>query len=99
MLVMVPGNQQTNTYWRPDTSMRFVKSAGVDLQLSGHTHRGQLFPFTLLTRFLFNGYDYGLHRDSDFQIYITSGVGTWGPPMRVACPPEIPVFRLNRPAG
>ncbi len=89
-------NQQTNTYWRPDTSMRFVKNAGVDLQLSGHTHRGQLFPFTLLTRYIFKGYDYGLHRDGDFQIYITSGVGTWGPPMRVACPPEIPVFRLNR---
>lgn len=92
-------DQQTNTYWRPDTGMRFAKSTGVDLQLSGHTHHGQLFPFTLLTRYIYNGFDYGLHRDGDFQIYITSGVGTWGPPMRVACPPEIPVFRLNRPAG
>lgn len=87
--------EQTGTYWRPDTDMALAKSAGIDLQLSGHTHGGQFFPFTLLTRFIFSGYDYGLHRDGDFQIYITSGTGTWGPPMRVACPPEIPVITLH----
>lgn len=88
-------SQQTDTYWRPDISMTAVKSMGIDLQLSGHSHGGQLFPFTLLTRILFSGYDYGLNRDGDFQIYTTSGAGTWGPPMRVACPPEIPVIRLQ----
>jgi predicted MPP superfamily phosphohydrolase len=88
-------SQQTGTYWRPDTGMAAAKSLGIDLQLSGHSHGGQLFPFTLLTRIIFRGYDYGLHRNGDFQIYITSGAGTWGPPMRVACPPEIPVIRLQ----
>jgi predicted MPP superfamily phosphohydrolase len=88
-------SQQTSTYWRPDTRMTFAKSMGVDLQLSGHSHGGQLFPFNLLTRFIYRGYDYGLHREGDFQIYITSGAGTWGPPMRVACPPEIPVITLH----
>jgi predicted MPP superfamily phosphohydrolase len=88
-------SQQTGTYWRPDTDMTVAGSAGIDLQLSGHTHAGQFFPFTLLTGIIFSGYDYGLHREGGFQIYITSGAGTWGPPMRVACPPEIPVIRLN----
>ncbi len=88
-------SQQTHTYWRPNTDMAFARSMGIDLQLSGHTHRGQFFPFTLLTRYIYKGFDYGLHRIGDFQIYITSGAGTWGPPMRVACPPEIPVITLN----
>jgi predicted MPP superfamily phosphohydrolase len=88
-------SQQNDTYWQPDTDTTAASSQGIDLQLSGHTHGGQLFPFTLLTGIIFSGYDYGLHREGDFQIYITSGAGTWGPPMRVACPPEIPVIRLH----
>jgi len=88
-------SQQAGTYWRPDTGMAAVKSKGIDLQLSGHTHGGQFFPFTLLTRYIFKGYDHGLNRIGDFQIYTTSGAGTWGPPMRVGCPPEIPVVRLH----
>jgi predicted MPP superfamily phosphohydrolase len=88
--------QQTGTYWRPDTDMTAAESLGIDLQLSGHTHGGQLFPFTLITGLIFSGYDYGLHREGGLQIYITSGAGTWGPPMRVGCPPEIPVIRLRR---
>ena len=87
--------QQTGTYWRPDTRTTFAKSMGIDLQLSGHTHGGQFFPFTLITHLIYGGYDRGLHREEDFQIYITSGAGTWGPPMRVACPPEIPVITLH----
>jgi predicted MPP superfamily phosphohydrolase len=89
------GSQQANTYWFPDTSMALAKEVGIDLQLSGHTHKGQLFPFGFLTKIIYKGYDYGLHRDGDFQIYITSGVGTWGPPMRLGAPPEIVVIRLR----
>jgi predicted MPP superfamily phosphohydrolase len=83
------GNQQARTYWFPDTSMRLAKEMGIDLQLSGHTHKGQFFPFGLLTHAVYKGYDYGLHRDGRFQIYISSGVGTWGPPMRSGCQSEI----------
>jgi len=86
--------QQTRTYWHPDTSMSLAISMGIDLQLSGHTHNGQFFPFNLLTRFIYNGFDYGLHREGNFQIYITRGTGTWGPPMRVGCPPEVVVIKL-----
>jgi predicted MPP superfamily phosphohydrolase len=89
------GSQQASTYWFPDTRMRLAKEMGIDLQLSGHTHQGQLFPFNLLTRFIYNGYDYGLHQDEGFQIYVTSGVGTWGPPMRSGSRSEIVQIRLQ----
>ena len=89
------GSQQTRTYWRPDTSMNLVKQAGIDLQLSGHTHRGQIFPFGFLTRAIYNGFDYGLHRDGGFHLYVSSGVGTWGPPMRIGSPPEIVTIKLR----
>ena len=82
-------SQQSRTYWYPDTSMALAKEVGIDLQLSGHTHKGQLFPFMFQTRSAYKGYDYGLHRDGGFQVYITSGVGTWGPPMRIGTSSEI----------
>ncbi|MCF8068229.1 MAG: metallophosphoesterase [Desulfobacterales bacterium] len=87
--------QQTRTYWHPDTSMSLAKEMGIDLQLSGHTHNGQFFPFNLLTHYIYNGFDYGLHKDGSFQIFISRGAGTWGPPMRVGCPPEIVVINLR----
>ena len=63
--------------------------AGVGLQLSGHTHGGQIFPFTFLT-WLSQPYISGLHRHGErTQIYVTRGTGFWGPPMRVLAAPEI----------
>jgi len=88
-------DRRTAAYWRPDTSFALSKKLGVSLQLSGHTHRGQIFPFNLLTRWIFNGYDHGLHREKGFAIYTSSGVGTWGPPMRTGTSPEIVVFTLR----
>ena len=89
------GTQQTKAYWRPDTSMSLAREAGIDLQLSGHTHQGQLFPFNLLTRTIYNGYDYGLHNEENFQLYVTSGTGTWGPPMRIGTSSEIVLITLK----
>jgi predicted MPP superfamily phosphohydrolase len=83
------------TYWFPDTSFDLPKQLGVDLQLSGHTHRGQIFPFGYLTNLIYRGFDYGRHRLGGFSIYITSGAGTWGPPMRTGNSPEIVVIRLT----
>lgn len=83
------------TYWVPDTSFTFNKEIGVDLQLSGHSHAGQMFPFGYLTRLIYKGYDYGFHRLSRFAIYTTSGVGTWGPPMRTGNTPEIVAIDLK----
>ena len=83
------------TYWVPDTSYALNKEIGADLQLSGHSHAGQLFPFGYLTKLIYKGYDYGFHRLSRFAIYTTSGVGTWGPPMRTGNSPEIVVLNLK----
>ncbi len=66
-----------------------VEQAGVSLQLSGHTHGGQIFPFTWFTRRAFGKFTYGLQRFGALQVYTSSGAGTWGPPMRVGTIPEM----------
>jgi predicted MPP superfamily phosphohydrolase len=77
------------------THIRGFKDAGVHLQLSGHTHKGQMFPFNLITKLVYNGHDYGLHRDGDYTLYTTNGVGTWGPSMRIGNRPEIVEITLQ----
>ncbi|MCM2339015.1 MAG: metallophosphoesterase [Burkholderiales bacterium] len=62
---------------------------GIDLQLSGHTHRGQAFPLSFISNFVYKGYDYGLKTFNSMQVLVTDGVGTWGPPMRVGTHSEI----------
>jgi predicted MPP superfamily phosphohydrolase len=63
--------------------------AQVGLQLSGHTHGGQIWPFGVLVR-LNQPYISGLHRHNErTQIYVSRGTGYWGPPMRLLCPAEI----------
>ena len=76
--------------------MRLAKEYGIDLQLSGHTHKGQLFPFGWVTKIIYKGYEYGLHKEGAFTLNTTSGVGTWGPPMRTGSPGEIVVIKLLR---
>ena len=62
---------------------------GVSLQLSGHTHNGQFWPWSLLVARVFGPYAYGLNRFGGLQVITSCGVGTWGPPMRVATRSEI----------
>jgi len=69
--------------------------AKFDLQLSGHTHGGQIYPFGLVVKLYFPKI-YGLHRlTSGGLLYISRGSGTWGPPVRVFAPPEITVIDLE----
>ncbi|MGA8152134.1 MAG: metallophosphoesterase [Terriglobales bacterium] len=70
-------------------ALSIAEECGVSLQLSGHTHGGQFFPFTWFTRRIFGEYTYGLKRFGKMMVYTTTGVGTWGPPMRLGAPPEI----------
>jgi hypothetical protein len=72
-----------------------VEQSGVSLQLSGHTHGGQLFPFTLFTRWVYGKFTYGLQRFGRLQVLTSSGVGTWGPPMRVGTAPEVVLITLE----
>jgi uncharacterized protein len=73
-------------------------AAGVDLQLSGHTHGGQLWPFDYAIRLDQPAVE-GLSRHGDTQLYVTAGAGYWGPPMRVGARPEITVVELRAPGG
>jgi uncharacterized protein len=66
-----------------------VENEGVGLQVSGHTHGGQIFPFTLIVRRVFGKFSYGLQRFGNLQVLTSSGAGTWGPPMRVGTNPEV----------
>lgn len=68
--------------------------AGVDLQVCGHTHRGQLFPGNLITRRIFE-VDWGYLRKGNLQVIVSSGFGTWGPPVRIGSTPEIVSINVN----
>ena len=67
---------------------------GVGLQLSGHTHDGQMFPFRWLVRLSFR-HTAGLARSGDSLLYVSRGTGTWGPPLRFLAPPEVTLFELS----
>ena len=75
--------------------LRIAEEAGISLQLSGHTHRGQMFPFTWLTGRIFGEFTYGLRRFGELVVYTSSGAGTWGPPMRVGTQPELVLIRFD----
>lgn len=70
---------------------------GVDLQLSGHTHGGQIWPWGALVR-LQQPFVRGLHRVQDTQLYVSCGTGFWGPPMRLGAPAEITEIVLRSKA-
>jgi predicted MPP superfamily phosphohydrolase len=75
-----------------------AEAAGVDLQLSGHTHNGQLFPFNLVTGRLFQ-VSRGWKTLGRMKVLVSSGVGTWGPPMRTSAAPEIWLLELRFPGN
>ena len=70
-----------------------VKS-GIDLQFSGHTHRGQVWPINLLTDHLFD-ISYGYEKRGDTHLYVSSGLSLWGPPFRIGTDSELVVFNLK----
>jgi uncharacterized protein len=67
---------------------RDAAAKGLGLQLSGHTHGGQFFPFTLAVSAIWE-HPAGLFQEQDSSLYVSRGTGFWGPPVRVAAPPEI----------
>jgi predicted MPP superfamily phosphohydrolase len=67
---------------------------GIGLQLSGHTHGGQLFPMTGFVAAMWK-YSAGLYRVGDGHVYVHRGTGFWGPPMRIGSPPEIAAITLT----
>lgn len=77
-------------------SFQAALDAGYDLQLSGHVHGGQFFPWNLLIG-LVQPYNIGLHRvDRRLWLYVSAGTGYWGPPSRLGVPAEITSIRLRQ---
>lgn len=72
-----------------------AQGRGIDLQLSGHTHGGQLWPFRYAVTLQQPMLD-GLAQVGDVPVYATRGAGAWGPPVRVLAPPEVPILTLRR---
>jgi uncharacterized protein len=91
----LPPNTATILLAHAPHHLSVAEKMGVSLQLSGHTHRGQVFPFTWITSRLFHQYTYGLNRHGALTVYTSSGAGTWGPPMRVGSRPEIVLIRFE----
>jgi len=78
---------------------RYIKEArevGIDLQLSGHTHRGQMFPGNILGHMLYKGYGYGVYRRKGYNLVVGAGTGTWGPPLRTFHRSEIVLITLKK---
>jgi uncharacterized protein len=76
-------------------SIHEAARAGYHLQISGHTHGGQFFPWNHLAT-LNQPYIKGLHRHENTWIYVSRGTGYWGPPLRIGIPPEITVITLTQ---
>lgn len=77
-------------------SIDAMRAAGADVVFSGHTHKGQMWPFGFITKAIFKNYDCGLYVDGNFSQYTSTGVGTWGPPLRTGNKPEIVEITFER---
>lgn len=92
-----PGRTVVLLAHQPRTARRSA-AFGVDLQLSGHTHGGQIWPFGALVA-LQQLFLAGLHRQGDTRVYVSRGTGYWGPPMRLGAPAEISQIVLRAGAA
>jgi uncharacterized protein len=71
-----------------------AEEAGVDFQLSGHTHHGQFWPINLITNRVYE-VSWGYKKKSNTHVYVSCGAGTWGPPVRIGSTPEIMKFTMR----
>jgi hypothetical protein len=76
-------------------ALNVAEAAGISLQLSGHTHGGQFWPFTWITRRIYGAYVHGLNRFGKMLVFTTWGAGTWGPPLRLGTNPEIVLIQFE----
>ncbi|MEI8361465.1 MAG: metallophosphoesterase [bacterium] len=83
-------------FHEPKNVEELAKLGKIDLMLSGHTHYGQIWPYNFIAKFVYGKYVYGLSLVNNMTQYTSSGVGTWGPPMRLGTKSEIPIFTLYR---
>ncbi len=74
--------------------LKEASEAGINLQLSGHTHNGQMIPFNFLVKLIFP-YINGLYEYQETRLYVSQGTGTWGPPMRLGSRCEMTLIKLK----
>ncbi|MCB9812760.1 metallophosphoesterase [Candidatus Nomurabacteria bacterium] len=91
-LELVPGAPTILMYHSP-SDWAVARERGVGLMLSGHTHNGQIWPFTLLVKLAFP-YINGLYAEEGKSLHVTPGTGTWGPPMRLGSHNQVTVLHL-----
>jgi len=94
-LAGIPADAVPILLFHPPTGVEAAERAGVRLQLSGHTHAGQYFPWSLMIPALY-AHGKGLHRSGGMWIYTSAGTGFWGPPNRFLVPPELTQLVLRR---
>jgi predicted MPP superfamily phosphohydrolase len=75
--------------------LEVAEKAGISLTLSGHTHAGQIWPLGYITKRIYKGFDYGFKKFNEMLVYTSSGVGTWGPPLRFGTKSEIVVITMT----
>jgi predicted MPP superfamily phosphohydrolase len=78
------------------SNLPVAEAAGISLQVSGHTHGGQFWPWSLIARRVHGKFNYGLNSHGKMLVYTSSGAGTWGPPFRLGTRSEIVLIRLER---
>jgi hypothetical protein len=76
-------------------NLSVAEEEGISLQLSGHTHGGQIWPWNLLVSRIYGRFGHGLSRLGKLQVYTSYGAGTWGPPLRVGTKSEIVLIRFE----
>ncbi len=87
------GNEPRLLMYHTPSDWSVARDNGVSIMFSGHTHNGQVFPFTLLVRLFFH-YINGLYQEDGAYLHVSPGSGTWGPPMRLGSQNQITVFNL-----
>lgn len=81
-------------YHRP-SEITMAKKLGINLMLVGHSHGGQIFPYTYFLKWMFDGYPIGETKEKNFTLYHSNGVGLWGPKMRLGSENEITIIKLK----
>jgi hypothetical protein len=76
-------------------NLSIAEEEGISLQVSGHTHGGQIWPWNLVVLRVYGRFASGLSRLGKLQVYTSNGVGTWGPPLRVGTKSEIVLIRFE----
>jgi predicted MPP superfamily phosphohydrolase len=88
------GNRASILLAHQPSSRVIAEEEGISLQLSGHTHGGQVWPWTRVAARVHGRFNYGLNRFDELLVYTSSGAGTWGVPMRVGTKSEIVLIHL-----